>query len=137
MIMNESERIKKIIHELNMTEKAFADSIGIDAQLIGQWKKFKTPVSPKALIAIMNKYRQFNPYWITSGDGEMNNVSIETSINTSGNKNTYGKIRIGDTSRVNDPESNYELIESLRSQIIALKQVIEAKDELISALKSK
>ena len=64
-----SHRIKKIRKRLNLSQKAFAEKVGVDQGRVSQWETEKSLPHSKALMKMANLGVNIN--WLLTGDGEM------------------------------------------------------------------
>jgi len=64
-----SHRIRKIRKRLNLSQKAFAEKVGVDQGRISQWETEKSLPNSNALIKMARLGVNIN--WLLTGDGEM------------------------------------------------------------------
>lgn len=64
------ERIKKIRKELDLTQQAFADKIGMKQNTIAQYEMGRTKPSDAIVFSICREFN-VNEKWLRTGDGEM------------------------------------------------------------------
>jgi hypothetical protein len=118
--MSEVERLKKIIGELNASEKSFSISVGIKPQNITQFKNGERPIPSKLWVAVIRQFPQFNARWIITGEGDM---YIQNG--------TTGSI-IKSANRVSEPEINYGKVKELEDENSKLKnELLQCKDKII------
>ena len=64
------ERIKKIRKELDLTQQAFADKIGMKQNTIAQYEMGRTKPSDAIIFSICREFG-VNEEWLRTGEGEM------------------------------------------------------------------
>jgi len=64
------DRIKKLRKLLNLTQKEFAQKIGVIDTLVRKWERGENEPTPKSLRAIAKTYN-INLHWLLTGEGEM------------------------------------------------------------------
>lgn len=64
------ERIKKIRKELDLTQQAFADKIGMKQNTIAQYEMGRTKPSDAIVFSICREFN-VNEEWLRTGEGEM------------------------------------------------------------------
>lgn len=64
------ERIKKIRKELDLTQQAFADKIGMKQNTIAQYEMGRTKPSDAIVFSICREFG-VNEEWLRTGEGEM------------------------------------------------------------------
>jgi transcriptional regulator with XRE-family HTH domain len=130
LIMNKNERVRNIIEDLNLSDSEFANRIGFKRQVISQWKQNDISISDKAIIAIITVFKQYDALWIATGEGNMYKSASDTRQNYVITPDTFDVLK--------DKEENYTgIVEAMREEIKALKEVIKTKDELIQVLRKK
>lgn len=131
LIMKDLERLLFIIKETGGNEAEFARTIGINPQNITQFKTGSRKVSSKVWVEIIKNYRQFNPIWVVSGEGDIYNNSIKPGTIIKGNKVIIPK------DQVSEPDSEYNIhVMNLEIENDKLKdELIRCQEQLIQALK--
>ena len=109
-----NERIAEIIIHLRITKNAFAKSIGKSASAINFMVEGKSKPNFEVLDAICDKYKEINPSWLLTGEGNM----------------------LKSTTTVKAPEDNYlnDYLEKLEEQFKRLLNQLETKDSQIQSL---
>lgn len=64
------DRIKKLRKELDLTQQAFADKIGMKQNTIAQYEMGRTTPSDAIIFSICREFN-VNETWLRTGDGEM------------------------------------------------------------------
>lgn len=64
------ERIKKIRKELDLTQQAFANKLGVKRNTVGQWECGVNAVTDQTITAICREFN-INEEWMRTGNGEM------------------------------------------------------------------
>lgn len=64
------DRIKKIRKELDLTQQAFADKIGMKQNTIAQYEMGRTKPSDAIIFSICREFN-VNEEWLRTGEGEM------------------------------------------------------------------
>ena len=64
------ERLKKLRKELDLTQQAFADKIGMKQNTIAQYEMGRTTPSDAIIFSICREFG-VNEKWLRSGEGEM------------------------------------------------------------------
>lgn len=64
------DRLKKLRKELDLTQQAFADKIGMKQNTIAQYEMGRTTPSDAIIFSICREFG-VNEKWLRSGDGEM------------------------------------------------------------------
>ena len=64
------DRLKKLRKELDLTQQAFSDKIGIKQNTIAQYEMGRTTPSDAIIFSICREFG-VNEKWLRSGDGEM------------------------------------------------------------------
>ena len=64
-----SHRIKQVRSQLNLSQKDFAEKIGVDQARVSRWEKEKSLPSSSSLIEIARLGVNIN--WLLTGEGEM------------------------------------------------------------------
>ena len=72
-----SHRIKQIRKRLNLSQKTFAENVGVDQARVSQWETDKSLPHCKALIEVAHLGVNIN--WLLIGDGEMMMLEIQLS----------------------------------------------------------
>lgn len=78
--MTVNERIKEIIRFLKVSDRRFAEMIGVPQTTISNLFNRQTDPSFKILNAIISKFEFINPKWLLTGLGPMNNTGNEMSV---------------------------------------------------------
>lgn len=69
--------VKTIIENEGITQKRFAEIIGVSEQLVSKWVHGSNLPTEKGLCKIIMEFRKYNPYWIISGAGNPDNTEWE------------------------------------------------------------
>ena len=64
------DRLKKLRKELDLTQQAFADKIGMKQNTIAQYEMGRTTPSDAIIFSICREFG-VNEKWLSSGEGEM------------------------------------------------------------------
>ncbi len=64
------ERIKKIRKELDLTQQAFANKLGVKRNTVGQWECGVNAVTDQTITAICREFN-INEEWMRTGNGKM------------------------------------------------------------------
>jgi len=64
-------RLRAVLENLNLTQKALAQQLGIDATFLGQVMNGKRGVGHTILVNIAKAYENLNIRWLITGKGEM------------------------------------------------------------------
>ena len=64
-------RLRQLLDALSMTQKAFADSIGLSQGFLTQVLSGKKGISGTIMAGITIGYRRVNLHWLLSGEGKM------------------------------------------------------------------
>lgn len=64
------DRIKKIRKELDLTQQAFADKLGVKRNTVGQWECGINPLTDQTVFSICREFN-VNEEWLRTGNGEM------------------------------------------------------------------
>ena len=75
-----NERIKEIIRFLKVSDRRFAEMIGVPQTTISNLFNRQTDPSYKILNAITNHFEFINPKWLLTGHGSMNNTGNEVTV---------------------------------------------------------
>ena len=118
------------------TKKAFADYLGIRANVLSNWYSRNTFDE----FTILSKIPEINRVWLLTGEGEMlNHPYNEATHNINSSNNTYIN-SVGDNSQDKTNEKNIynemiitqrELIDSLKEQITQYRKEIEYLGQII------
>ncbi len=127
MIVNDIDRLLKIIKILGLNEAQFARSIGINPQNIGQYKKGERPVSPKVWIHTIKIYPKLNPRWVAIGEGKIYADPVDNESRAT-----------SEQENISEPVSSYnrcvELLEEKDKRIGELKDTIEMQKKMLDKL---
>ena len=63
-------RIKKLRHELDLTQQKFADRLGVKRNTVGQWECGVNSITDQTVTAICREFK-VNEKWLRSGTGDM------------------------------------------------------------------
>ncbi len=74
---NVNERIREIIRFINVSDRRFAEMIGVPQTTISNLFNRQTEPSYKILNAIINHFEFINPKWLLTGEGEMKNPEYD------------------------------------------------------------
>ena len=129
--MKNSEMLDSIrFYKKFSTKKAFADYLGIRANVLSNWYSRNTFDE----FTILSKIPEINRVWLLTGEGEMlNHPYNEATHNINSSNNTYIN-GVGDNSQDKTNEKNIynemiitqrELIDSLKEQITQYRKEIE------------
>ncbi len=129
--MKNSEMLDSIrFYKKFSTKKAFADYLGIRANVLSNWYSRNTFDE----FTILSKISEINRVWLLTGEGEMlNHLHNEATHNINSSNNTYIN-SVGDNSQDKTNEKNIynemiitqrELIDSLKEQITQYRKEIE------------
>lgn len=129
--MKNSEMLDSIrFYKKFSTKKAFADYLGIRANVLSNWYSRNTFDE----FTILSKIPEINRVWLLTGEGEMlDHPHNEATHNINSSNNTYIN-GVGDNSQEKTNEKNIynemiitqrELIDSLKEQIIQYRKEIE------------
>ncbi len=69
--MTEKERLVKLMDELQVNAKAFAEEVGIQPGTISNIMKERNKPSLEVMQRVLNRYSQVNPEWLICGTGSM------------------------------------------------------------------
>ncbi len=69
--MTEKERLVKLMDELHVNAKVFADEVGIQPGTISNIMKERNKPSLEVMQRVLNRYSQVNPEWLICGTGSM------------------------------------------------------------------
>jgi len=75
-----NERIKEIIHFLKVSDRRFAEMIGVPQTTISNLFNRQTDPSYKILNAIINQFEFVNPKWLLTGEGPMSHTGNEITV---------------------------------------------------------
>ncbi len=64
------DRLKKIRKELDLTQQAFADRLGVKRNTVGQWECGINPLTDQTINSICREFN-VNKDWLRNGTGEM------------------------------------------------------------------
>ncbi len=64
------DRIKKLRKELDLTQQAFADKLGVKRNTVGQWECGINPLTDQTVNSICREFN-VNEDWLRNGVGEM------------------------------------------------------------------
>ncbi len=135
--MKNSEMLDSIrFYKKFSTKKAFADYLGIRANVLSNWYSRNTFDE----FTILSKIPEINRVWLLTGEGEMlNHPHNEATHNINSSNNTYIN-SVGDNSQDKTNEKNIynemiitqrELIDSLKEQITQYRKEIEYLRQII------
>lgn len=74
-----TERIKKIISDTGLSERAFAASCGITQQTLNKQLKGGRELSLSVVSAILNTYTNISAEWLLRGEGNQNRNQTQES----------------------------------------------------------
>ncbi len=77
--MSINKVVKTIIEGEGISQKKFAEIIGVSDQLVSKWVHGSNLPTEKGLCKIIMSFRAYNPYWIISGQGNPDNTQWEDS----------------------------------------------------------
>ncbi len=69
--MTEKERLVKLMDELQVNAKSFAEEVGIQPGTISNIMKERNKPSLEVMQRVLNRYSQVNPEWLICGTGSM------------------------------------------------------------------
>lgn len=135
--MKNSEMLDSIrFYKKFSTKKAFADYLGIRANVLSNWYSRNTFDE----FTILSKIPEINRVWLLTGEGEMlNHPHNEATHNINSSNNTYIN-SVGDNFQEKTNEKNIynemiitqrELIDSLKEQITQYRKEIEYLRQII------
>lgn len=107
------ERIRLLARNVGLSERQFSLSIGKSESFI---RTIKDNVGSDTVRNILIAYPDINPYWLLLGTGDM-------------------LINHGGANIIKQDTQLY--IESLKEQVLQLREIIKTKDEVIELLKRK
>lgn len=65
-----NERIKKLRKALDLTQREFADALGVKRNTVGQWECGINSITEQIIVSICREFR-VNEEWLRNGTGEM------------------------------------------------------------------
>lgn len=65
-----NERIKKLRKALDLTQREFADALGVKRNTVGQWECGINSITEQIIVSICREFR-VNEEWLRTGTGEM------------------------------------------------------------------
>lgn len=101
------DRIKQIIDNEKLSMRAFEAKIGMGNGTIGKAIKNNSNIESRWIAPIVENFRQYNPVWIITGEGEMMKSAdyIDNTFNTE--------------------EDNVKNLEEIRNQVIKVNKLID------------
>ncbi len=129
-----NERVRFLIDYLKVSDKKFAEMIGVPQTTISNLFNRQTEPSYKILNAIANHIECISPDWLLTGKGDMITQNVTQNNQHGDNVNTTsGNVQITKNEDVDKKE-----IERLREENDRLKtELIEAKQSIIDLLMGK
>ena len=126
--MNESQRIEELLHHFRMEQKDFAQKCGFEANIISNIKRKKSGISRKVYDKIIMAFPEINKKWLSDGEGDMLNNSINQSIVGNNNENCQN---IGNNNNDDIPAWVNVLLSEKDERIKEKDERIKEKDERI------
>ena len=147
--MDKKELLENVINAFAEGSQAkFARMLGESPQAINAWLRRGT-LDP---IKLYNTFRQLNPHWLLTGEGEMlKGGPAEQSIVVGDLTHVEGPVSVSQSTTKPEPADSAvlrarltaaeDLVQALRAQLLekeqtaaALRQIIDEKQKLISLL---
>ena len=142
--MSINKRLSEVRSFLNLSQKKFADCIGVSVQTIQNLEKEKYNVSGEVLTKVLTIYPGVNARWLVVGEGEMIRKDGKYTLNLNGKQN-ISEFITGENTMVHDSKTYYhsdanEKIKELQLELTKtkeentrLKQELDnAKDKIIT-----
>ena len=142
--MSINKRLSEVRNYLDLSQKKFADSIGVSVQTIQNLEKEKYNVSGEVLTKVLTVYPGVDARWLVIGEGEMFRNDGKYTLNLNGKQNISTFIT-DETTTARDSKAYYhsannKKIKALQSELTKtreentrLKQELDnAKDRIIA-----
>lgn len=95
MVEDITRRTKTLIHELEMTERAFAERLKIPQTTLNSSLKSAKGISLSVISLILDTFNDVSSEWLMRGEGEMfgrkNGRSVTTTIYSADHSSTAGE----------------------------------------------
>lgn len=129
-----NERIRLLIDYLKISDKKFAEMIGIPQTTLSNLFNRQTEPGYKILNAIMNCINGISSDWLLTGEGEMIRQNIHQTNNQGDNINAGGNLSLDKSVKTNiDPK----YVEKLEEDNKRMNQEIsKLKDDLLKLQQS-
>lgn len=129
-----NERIRLLIDYLKISDKKFAEMIGIPQTTLSNLFNRQTEPGYKILNAIMNCINGISSDWLLTGEGEMIRQNIHQTNNQGDNINSGGNLSLDKSVKTNiDPK----YVEKLEEDNKRMNQEIsKLKDDLLKLQQS-
>lgn len=125
-----NQRIKFLVDALHLTQKEFAEQVGVNQELVSRTINGKTTPNFGFIEAVYKAFPSVNPGWLISGLGDIwkEGTSHASNISQKGKGNNQ-RVNVG--SQVNEPAAPYGC-EELEERIVLLEKLCAQKDQLIA-----
>lgn len=130
--MNDFDRIEAVCQKLGFHSlKAFAQALGINAQIFYDIKSGKTQISKNVATAIQEKFQDISVAWLITGEGDMFREDIAINgdnIHQNGGQNNIGKIS-------GDSEVVSRLLSLLEKKDEQIGEVLSQNRDMVEIIK--